>query len=413
MILSAKIARYILIFGIIITMSIVLPEFYSMLFYKSVPSFRTSYSSISNEFLITEYRVDKSYREDSHGNILSRNDFERLTPFASYRQLVYRDEMPDTIHGIPVDIKAIRLNNIFMQLRSSDILAYTIPINPLLESEPGRPNLSTPDEFFRINEQFEFIHCAKNSVLPKLSKLFNDALVKKGFQFPAKKIFGNPTTRKPFDDGFFIVDNNEKLFHLKRVHNKPYVAKVALPSNIEIQFVAVKEMSLKEFHALIVTKDNQLFLISFDNYNLIKLPSDGYDYRNTRFIFRGNLFYREINFIKRNSIKAFVTDRDYRVIDTFYKKWESNEDSYIGIVEKSIFPFKISLTDKNNSFINFYFAFSDFQFLLGNIIALLFGIALFETKFKRKTTTKIIDLIIILLSGLYGLIAVLLIRDEN
>jgi hypothetical protein len=413
MILSAKIARYILIFGTIITISIVLPEFYSMLFYKSVSTFRTNYSPITNEFLLTEYRVEKSYKTDSNGNTLSRDDFERLTPFTSYRQLLYRDAMPDTINGIPIDMKELRLNNIFLQLRSSDIQAYTIPINPLLESEPGRPNLSIPDEFFRIDEQFEFIHCAKNSVLPKLSKLFNDELVKKGFQFPAKKIFGNPTTRKPFDDGFFIVDNNEKLFHLKRVHNKPYVAKILLPPNIKIQFVAVKEMSLKEFHAIIVTKDNQLFLISYDNYKLIKLPSDGYNYKNTRLIFRGNLLYREINFVNKNSIKVFATDREYKVIDTFYRKWESNEEGSVGIVEKSIFPFKVLLTDRNNSFIDFYFTLSDFQFLLGNIIALLVGIALFETKFKRKTSTKIIDLFIILISGLYGLIAVLLIRDEN
>lgn len=413
MITSAKVARYVLIISVIAVLAIILPEFYSMMFFKSTPKARVSYSPIAKKFLLLRYKTNDVYREDADGNKLSREDFERLTPFFNYRALLYREEMPDTIEGIPIDIKEVRLNNIYFRIRPKEMFYYSIPLNPLLESEPGRPNLEMPEEYFRIGDKFEFILALTNSVVPELSELFNNALVEKGFSFPAKKMYGNPTTRKPFDEGFFIVDNDDKLFHLKRVHNKPYVAQVALPPDLKIQFISVKEMTLKEFYGLIVTKDSKLFLISYDNYKLIELPSDGYDYKDTQLIFKGNILYREIHFIKPNSVKTVVTDRNYKVVDTYFEKWETNEESTIGMIEQALFPFSLSLTDIYNSYINFYVKISDFPFLLSNIVLFLVGIVLFATKFKRNNSTKIIDLVIILVTGLYGLIAVLLIRDEN
>ncbi len=413
MITSAKIARYVLIISIIIVLSIILPEFYSMMFYKSTAKARVSYSPIAKKFLLLRYKTNEVFREDAEGNQLSRDEFERLTPLFNYRALIYREEMPDTIDGIPIDIKNVRLNNIYFRIRPKEMFYYSIPLNPLLESEPGRPNLEMPEEYFRIDDKFEFILAQTNTVVPELSQLFNNALVEKGFSFPARKMFGNPTTRKPFDEGFFIVDNDDKLFHLKRVHNKPYVAQIKIPSNLKIQYITVKEMPLKEFYGLIISEDNNLFLISYDNYKLIELPSDGYNLKNTQLIFKGNILYREIHFIKQNSIKTIVTDRNYKIVDTYYEKWETNKESTTGTIEQALFPFSLSLTDINNSYINFYFKVSDFPFLLSNIVLLLVAIVLFATKFKRNNSTKIFDLIIVLVTGLYGLIAVLLIRDED
>ena len=413
MITSAKIARYLLILSVIVAFALVLPEFYSKLFYKSIPKTYVYYSSISQEFLTTQFKDGKVNRIDSKGNEITRDEFERLTPLFSYKQLLYKETMPDTIQGVPIDIQELRLNGIYFSVRSSDIFSYIIPIAPLLESKPGRPDLKMPVEFIRIDDEFQFIHCATNKVLPELSTLFNDELIKNGFNFPAKRMFGNPTTRKPFDEGYFIIDDEGDLFHLKRVKNKPYVAKVNLPSDIKVQFVYVRESNLKEFYALMISEDNRLFLITYDNYKIIELPSDGYDQTSSKLAFRGNLLYREVTFTDNNSIKTIITDRDYKVVDTYYDKWESNEESTIGIISKSIFPFSISLEDRNNSFINFYVEFSGLNYLYGNIISLLIALVLFSTKFKRKTNTKIIDLLIVLLTGVYGLVAVLLIRDEN
>jgi uncharacterized protein DUF4857 len=413
MIFSAKIARYLLILSFIIALAIVVPEFYSTLFDQSIPNPKMYYSSITNEFLITENRTNDFYRGDVEGNEMSREEFERLTPLYSYKQLMYREEMPDSVQGVPIDIQELRLNNVYLSLHSRDIFRYSIPLNPLFESDPSRPDLQMPEEFFRIGDKFEFINCVTNNVLPELSKLFNNAFLNKGFIFPAKKIFGNPSTKKPFDEGYFVVDSSEQLFHIKRIMNKPYIVKVNLIENIEVQHIILREMRLKEFYSLLISKDNRLFLISYDNYKMIELPSDGYDYTNSRLIFKGNLLYREISFLAENSIKTIVTNRDYKTVDTYSKKWESNNESTVGLIGRSIFPFRISLKDVNKSFVDFYFDISSYQFLLGNFIFLLIGIILFATKIKKNPSTKFIDLVIILFTGVYGLIAVLFIRDES
>ncbi len=411
MIFSAKLSRYLVLFTIVVVASIFFPKFYSMLFDKAILGPKIYYSPINNDFLLT--RNNGSFkREDRSGNIYTREEFEKLTPLFSYRQLMYREEMPDSINGVLIDVQDVRVNNIFFSIRSSNIHRYTIQLNPLIESNPGRPDLQMPNEFFRVADKLEFINCASNKIESELSTLFNKALVKNGFDFPAKGIYGNPSTRKPFDEGYFITDNSDNLFHLKRVNNKPYVKKVKLPDGLKVVFVTVRELNLKEFYALIITDENKIFIVSYDNYKLVEIPSDGYDRKNMRLYFKGNMFYREISFASSNSVKTIVTDRDYKVVDTYEETWQTNSDNFVGDISNYIFPFKLSLSNKNNMFVNFYLEFSDFRFLFISILAAIFFFFYNKQRMKKNQFSQIVDIVIILLTGIYGLLAVLLIRSE-
>ena len=413
MILFAKISRYLIVFSMILVSSIVFPEFYSMLFSRAFLSPRIYYSPIKKDFIKIVSLHGKVERLDNQGNYLSREEFERLTPLLNYRQLLYRSEMPDSINGTPIDVQSMRINNIFMSIKPSDIYRYTIPLNPLLESAPGRPDLQMPDDFFRITDKMEFIKCYSNKVKKDLSKLFNDALVAKGFNFPAKKIFGNPSTRKPFDEGYFIVDNGNNLFHLKRVKNKPYVKKIFLPEGIKIEYIKVMELNLKEFYGIVITKKNRLFLISYDNYKFIEIPSKGFDRKKMKFVFMGNQLYRSINFSSENTVITFVTDRNYKLIAENKEIWKTDKDFMTGKIAGFIFPFKLEFTNTYNKYVNFYFTFSNSAFWIVNITIILFLFFYFRIKKKKFSVSQVVDLIIVLLSGLYGLVAVLLIKDES
>ncbi len=413
MIFSAKLSRYLVLFTIVVVASIFFPKFYSMLFDKAISAPRVNYSSISNSFVIIRPSHSDFVMEDQYGNILKREEFEKLTPLLSYRQLLYRDEMPDSIKGVPIDIQNLRLNSIVFKINSEAIHKYTIPLNPLIESNPGRPDLQMPNDFFRITDKFEFINCASNKIETELSTLFNNALIENGFDFPAKGIYGNPSTRKPFDEGYFITDNSDNLFHLKRVSNKPYVKKVKLPDGIRVVFASVKEFNLKEFYAFLITDNNKLFLVSYDNYKIIEIPSDGYDRKNMRLYFKGNMFYRTITFVSSNSSKTIVTDRDYKVVDTYQETWQTNSVNFVGDISNYIFPFKLSLLNRNNKFANFYFEFYDFRFLFISIFAAILFFFYNKQRMKKNKFSQIVDIVIVLLTGIYGLLAVMLIRDER
>ncbi len=413
MILFTKLSRYILILFIIYTVSIFIPKYYWLAFNKSIQPPRAYFSPVTQEFLETKV-IDKKYKIfDSKAVEITRKEFERLTPFFNYRQLLFRDELPDTIQGIPVDAHTIRDNNIFLAVRPSDISKYQIQLFPLIESKPDGPDLNNPDENFRITDKLSFINCESNTVESGLSERFNEALVKNGFAFPAKNIFGNPTTMKPFDDGYFIVDSKDNLFHLMRVHDRPYCKKIDLPEGVKIKYILVKEVDLKEFHCIVIAEDSRVYLVLFDNYKIVQLPVKNYDNSKMRIELMGDMLYRQINTIDDGKVTSVLTDRNYNVLKTHVISWANNEATIAGKLFNYIFPFSLSLSNDNDSFINFYFKFSGWHLIIGNLISLIAAVIIFNSFNKRKKPAQAIDLLIIALAGLYGLIAVLLIRDEN
>ena len=81
-----------------------------------------------------------------------------------------------------------------------------------------------------------------------------------------------------------------------------------------------------------------------------------------------------------------------------------------GVVASSIFPFALRLGDASSSFSNFYFRFSGLHALL---ISFLLTIITYFILRNRKISLKQgwFDLIIVLFSGIFGFIAVLLVKN--
>lgn len=410
MILTSRIARYLLILLTSLIFSIIITEYYWMSFEKAIYPPKVYYSPITENFVITKVRNKKYLVTDKEGNELSRKDFERLLPFLTYKQLLYKGTMPDTIQNVSIDVHKVRENNFSIPLKPKEMASFQIPLAPLIESAPNRADLQLPEDMFRITERLEFINCEANTINEEKSKLFNDVLVEKGFTFPAKKIFGNPSTRKAFDEGYFIVDNTDNFFHLKRIKGKPYVKKIELP-NIKIKYIKVRELNLREFYGLVVSEDNRLFVISYDKYKFIELPVKGYASKEMQIKFTGDLFYRLVTITAKDSIASFVMNRNYRLLDTYSEKWKGNNETIAGKFFKNFFPFSLTFTDRNNSYVDFYGR-HNYSFIVNIILAIIAFFILWKY-FNRKPVTQILDLIIIVFTGIFGFIAVLLIRDET
>ena len=274
-----KISRIVLIITVIFVLSNIFPEYYWMTFEKHHPKPSIIYSALLNDFIQTVKRDNKFYRLDNRGETVEKKEFEKLAPLFFYRSLYYYDAIPDSLNGVAINYKLIKRNAIFSQIKPSMIQTPVIKLTPLLESVPDGPRLSMPDDFFRITERMEFIDCETNEIIPELTESFTKALKAVKFSFPAKNFWGNPTIMKPFDEGYFVLDSDNNLFHIKRVHNKPLVNKVSLPANIVPVFINVTEMEIKEFYAIMITEKSEVYLISYDNYKLIKIPLENYDYR--------------------------------------------------------------------------------------------------------------------------------------
>ncbi len=336
-----KVSRLEMILLVIFLSSVFLPQTYWMIFGTRIVLPRVFYSPITNDFLIDRVAGKDYYWETTKGVHFTREEGDSLLPLQSYRILAMQGKLPDSLRGHKLDIDEIRLNNIFLQIKPYYLDTPSIPLYPLFESKPPRFKLKIPEYYFRIEDRIEFISAISNTVNDTLSAKYNKALVDAGFQFPARKVFGNPTTRKPFDEGYFIIDNKHNIFHLKRIHNQPFCVNLQIPSSIKPAWLIVKEMPLKEFYALMISSDNKLYLIMSDNYRLQPFPIKGYNPLKDILKLYGNLFYRTVNVISTTQNHVYVTDRNYTLLDTLTVHWLGRDDMPAGKAAKYLFPFTL------------------------------------------------------------------------
>jgi hypothetical protein len=269
-----------------------------------------------------------------------------------------------------------------------------------------------PKEFFRINNRFEFITAQTNTVNDSMSQQFTKALKNRNFIFPAKGIYGNPTTRKAFDEGYFIVDSANKLFHVKKINGQPYCASVPVPDSFNIKKIFVKENELREQYGLIITQESDVYYIMYDRYRLQKLPLKHYDSANDQLIIVSDLFYRVFNVINDTSIISVVTDRTYETLKTYSETWPGQEQSQAGVVSRYLFPFTLQLTKSTSRYVDFYFDGYHFRALIVNILFVLFTLGLMKKR-NIRIPRKWYDLVLVLITGIYGFLGVLIFENTD
>ena len=410
-----KISRYFLLVIIIAVCAHFIPKLYWMKFEKSVRTPFISYSPIIHDFIISanvsgSKLASEVIIKDTKGNVYTREENDSLLPFMNFRQLASLNKMPVSIDGVDISLDAVRMNNFTFRLTPDAIDFKPISLYSLLESKSGRVKLEMPNNFFRITDRMEFVDGLTNKIDEEKSKIFSDYVLKKGFKFPAKIIAGNPTTRKPFDEGYFVLDANNNLFHIKMVKGKPFCENTNIPKDLDIVNITAMEMNLREFYAYIVTKDNQIYLLSYNNYKLIKLPVKNYNYKTDKFFIIGDLLYRTTSVFHNNYVEIFVADRNYKLVDHYTQGWQDKYETTAGMISTYIFPFSINYLDADSSWYDLYLKFSDLRSLIVNFFIALIAIGVIKYR-KQNLSNSLIDIVLVLFTGIYGLIAVMSIKN--
>ena len=294
-----------------------------------------------------------------------------------------------------------------MRVRPNQLDRPQIALYPLFESQSDRVNLEMPTDYFRIVKRMEFIESSTNEINAEKSQLFTEALMEAGFTFPAKKIYGNPTTRKPFDEGYFVVDSGDRLFHLKMVKGKPFIRDTNIPENVKIHHMIVNENQLNEFYGLLISESSELMILLTDNYQLITYPFAGnYDYRSDNLVFSTDLFTRTATIRRAGGMYVYAADKDYNLIDIYQENWPSRKESKAGIAAAYIFPYTVSMTNPNSMYVDFYFENYSFRSLILNFL-LTAGMGFWIFRRQKNLSGQWFNLTLIAITGVYGLIATL------
>jgi hypothetical protein len=402
---TVRLARAFLVFLLTLVFSWVLPHYFWKAFDVSVRAPRVSYSPVENRFLLLRPESKSVRYVDLNGKEYTREEYERLLPLGNYRQLAASGQMPDSLRGVKLDLKVIAANNLFTRIMAADIGLPQIPLYPLFESQSGRVRVEMPTDFFRIRERMEFLDAETNTVQNEKSQMFTDTLLARGFVFPAKQIAGNPTTRKPFDEGYFVVDAKDAVYHIKMVRGKPYCVKTGIPAVPRILQMFIAETGLREFYGMLVAENNSVSLISYDNYRLIRLPLTKYDARTCALFFNGDLFFRTVTAQSDRWLETVVTDREYGVVDSYHEAWPTREETRAGAWAAGIFPFSFHLEDDDSAYVDFYGQRSGWIALWGLLASVVLLIV--SLRLRRKAIRdNVFDLILVAVTGIFGFLAV-------
>jgi hypothetical protein len=156
--------------------------------------------------------------------------------------------------------------------------------------------------------------------------------------FPAKIIAGIPTIRKKYDQGYFIVDKKEHLFHLKMEKGLPYCVQIRLPENFHILHIDCTDFSNREFYGYIITTDSRVFVLETDTYKLVNWPVENYNPKTDKLRLRGNLDSRLAIVNKPNDVYAYASNRKYILQNEYHEKLIPNLSPGAQIANQILFP---------------------------------------------------------------------------
>jgi hypothetical protein len=415
--MAARTSRYAILVIAILVMSVFLPHFFWKALGESRRRTLIFYAPVAKRFIYKEMRIAHRFRYgDETGKRFDRQKFEEHLPFLYWKNLDKLGKLPILIDGVSYDEDVIKGGRQSVELlpRMFPDRHPQIQLYPLFNTRKDKAVLSYPDEMFRITDQeLEFIIAKTKRIDKKLSQAFTAALKNAGFQFPARLIAGKTTSLKSFDEGYFIVDQQGAVFHLKRVENLPVCTKTPITTTSDIRHIRVSENYRKEFYGTLLTTAGRIYLISYDNYNLIPLPTTGYNPDTMSLKLLVDPIYRTITYSDEMTAYAVVTDQKYQPLARYQRPIPNPNHPLVKNAAALLFPFIIEpKPDINlNRYMTFSLHISSWPALIGIAISLLSYTAYLHLK-KISCKDNFFDFILILCTGFYGLLAAIFITPE-
>ena len=203
-----------------------------------------------------------------------------------------------------------------------------------------------------------------------------------------------------------ITFSSNQLFHVKMIKGKPYVKKVDLPEGLKFNHITCVDFKDKRYYAYLISEKNEIYILTQDEYELIKFPVTEYNAENCELKIYGDLFNYNVTVEAEGHTDVIILDKEYKKVDSFHESWPLLSESPEGKIFGYLFPAELSMEDPNSKFINFNWKGSGH---LGWIILnLLLATVHFLILRRRhaKFMDHAVDLGLIAITGIYGILAV-------
>jgi hypothetical protein len=384
----------------------VMPEIYKMTTDEAPEYSMAYYSSIADKYCVFEFTDNGVRRTDIENNDYTQIQFDSLLPMIFCNQLAYDSRLPKKIKGIDIDIQKIRYENFSYRYKPSNYNKPSIKLYPLFESMSERLDLATPMDMFSLTDKIEFIDIQKNIVDVDKSNIYNKMLLNSGFVGPAQKICGIPSTRKNYDEGYFIVDANRALFHIKMVNGKAFIRNVGIDRSIKVEYFEATDYPNRKSYGFLYDTAGHMYVLSTLNYHLEKIEIPHLKMKESSVSIMANIFYWNITVSEDNCRISYAVDaKTKKYIDTYISENANMVDYFV----ENIMPIVVSFTSPKDGYVRLRLQDSYPIALLFNIFFVLTYLCIFR---KRKLSYNIFPLLWIGLTGVYGFIACILFKSD-
>ena len=110
---------------------------------------------------------------------------------------------------------------------------------------------------------------ATNQVDEQKSARFQQALQRAGFTAPAQWVAGIPTSQKAYDEGYFVLDSQGRLLHVKMTNGKPFVKDTKAGETINVSCMFPMDIENKSLYGFLFDTNHTLYYLSTDGYGLV------------------------------------------------------------------------------------------------------------------------------------------------
>lgn len=406
-----KFADLILFVFSVVALSWVVPWFVGLCFPKTGGEPFAAFSPVSGQWILSEISEGKKQSIYSIGPsaevsaVYTENQRDSLLPQIYYKDLLAREQLPDSIAGRAVNVPALKHGEMTFTSSPRDINRRSPGVFPMMESMPRRADLEDPVEVFRMNGKMEFVDMATNRVNHDRSDRFNEVLLQRGFSFPMKDCHANVTSRKLRDEGYLMADNKGKVFHVKQRGGRPYVAKVNFPDTVCVKKVFVFENMDDSLVGMAVDCLDNIYFILRDGYRTVRLPIGKVDPAKERINVMGNMFNIVFRVASDDETRWIALDRDSFGLLGQYDYRHGKSDARI--VKSYILPYQLDFNSSKDSFV--YPRVSNWSWHAIYLNIVLSVILIFRVRRRRRNTDPIMP-VLTLFFGIYLFIPALLIR---
>jgi hypothetical protein len=395
---------------LVVVMVVHLPELVSKTFDEKVSRPFILYSPVVEEFMwrVSDEFGQAQYRDES-GREYDRVGFEMKLPLFYYRDLAKWGELPMEVCGRMVDAEFIRSEMQSVRNLPRDLHSPMIDLFPLFESESVFANLEFPGSVFRLESRMEFVDAETLEIDEETSVAFTGELADAGFTFPARYVAGNPTTRKPFDEGYFAVDATGRLFHFKLMQGELSIVDTGVQPESGIRHLVIRENGRREFYGTLLDGAGALYLLSYDDYDLIRLPLDGFDPDAMEMRLLIDPFHRTFIYgdTAADVVYCVVTDPDYEPMRRFEYRIEPEGPAVGDALCSVLFPFTLETSSSKSDYVLLDATPGGWRALFG-IAASLGILALLRSRRGERGMGSVTDWVLVAGAGPCGLVAILL-----